>query len=846
MNATKTRRRNPFAPLLYTGGAIVVLGIAGAVVLASALDPQRLRDELQVTVLRATGRTLTVNGGVHLRFGLSPQVEVDGISLSNIEGGSRQAMLTATSLRATLALFPLLSGDAVISALSLQNPDLLLERSADGTPNWQFAVARHALYQGHGGGNAPGARHRVEIRHIDLQGGTLTWQPLQGDRRVFGIDQASVAADSNDTPVTYAFNGSYRGVAAPVPFTLSANSGSLARLEGGPVSALAGPWPVTLHVSLQGADLRVEGGISHPDQARSYQFRLTGHADDLGVLNGFLAKPILPPLAGVNFSAVVSDDSEGNPRSSQVSVHAENTDLGKLVPGLVIKTAMLSAPGPGQLVQLSVDGVYADQPMHLAGAVMQPDVMAGTAPLQLTVSGQAAGATLSAHGTVPPGWNASGLDVQLDGRVPDLSTLSPLVGRTLPAAHDVSLSAEIQDAGVKLRGVTLHNLALDSSLGDVAGDLTLNWTPRHSVTGSLSSRRIDLDAIASGTAGDGLPQVWPPPENSAPPIQLSSPPAPAATPSQVTAPFPGQSAAPAPMVLPLAFLRNNDADLSLTVGELTEGGQHYQDLAAHLQLQDGKLTLNPFRAQAPEGALSGGVSIDATTDMSPVAVALRSPSLSAESVAALLGHPGEASGVMQVDAQLSGVGQTWPAIKAGLNGHLGLAMVNGRVSDALVQTLIGDALQQSGVPSLGTGMSQVNCLALRINFAAGQGTIATLAADTSRVSLSGDGTIDLAGGLASLHLRPRVRLGPTEVAAPVSVEGRFGAMKASLDPVMGNGRVGIQIGGSAGGSGCIDRLALVRNGLGGPIPPAAQPPSDLTSLPLKLKKPKDLLQGLFH
>jgi uncharacterized protein involved in outer membrane biogenesis len=837
MTAVKTRRRSPFRPLLYTGGAIVVLGLAGAVVISSALDPQRLRDELQDAVLRSTGRMLTIAGGVHLRFGLSPQFEVDDISLSNIEGGSRPAMLTAKSLRAQLALFPLLSGDAVISALSLQDPDLLLEHTADGTPNWQFAVSHHALYQGHSSGGG-GAHHRVEIRHIDLQGGTLTWQPQQGEKRVFGIDHASVSAASEDTPVTYDFAGSYQGVAGPVPFTLTGNSGSLQRLQGGPVSALAGPWPVNLHASMQGVDVKVEGGISHPDQARSYQFRLTGHADDLSLLNGFLPRPILPPLAGVNVNAVVSDDSEGNPRTSQVSVHAENTDMGKFVPGLVIKEAVLSAPGPGQLVQLGVDGTYADQPLHLAAAVMQPDVMSATAPLQLTVSGQAAGATLSAHGTIPPGLNTSGLDVQIAGKAADLSTLSPLVGRSLPPAHDVSLNAELQDAGVKLRGVTVHDLDLESSLGDIAGELTVNWSPRHSVTGSLSSRRVDLDALTSGTPGDGLPQVWPPPQNSAPPVQPMGPP-PAAPAVTATAPAgaPGQA-------VPLAFLRDNDADLSLTVGDLSAGGQHYQDLAAHLQLQDGKLTLNPFRAQAPEGTLNGGVSIDATTDQSPVAVTLRSPAISAASLAGLLGHPGEATGVMQVDAQLAGVGQTLPALKATLNGHLGVAMVNGTISDALVQTLIGDALQQAGVPSLGGGSSQVNCLALRIDFAAGQGRIQTLAVDTSRVALSGDGVLDLAGGIADLHLRPKVRLGPTEVAAPVSVQGPFGALKATLDPVMGNGRVGIEIGGG-GGSGCIDRLASVRNGLGGPTPIAAPSAND-PLLGLKIKKPRDLLKGLFH
>ena len=61
-----------------------------------------------------------------------------------------------------------------------------------------------------------------------------------------------------------------------------------------------------------------------------------------------------------------------------------------------------------------------------------------------------------------------------------------------------------------------------------------------------------------------------------------------------------------------------------------------------------------------------------------MAVTLRSPSISAAAAAGLLGHPGEASGVMQVDAQLSGTGQTLPALEASLNGHLGVAMVTAR------------------------------------------------------------------------------------------------------------------------------------------------------------------------
>jgi hypothetical protein len=49
-------------------------------------------------------------------------------------------------------------------------------------------------------------------------------------------------------------------------------------------------------------------------------------------------------------------------------------------------------------------------------------------------------------------------------------------------------------------------------------------------------------------------------------------------------------------------------------------------------------------------------------------------------------------------------------------------------------------------------------------------------------------------------------------------------------------------GGGPVSSHCVDRLSLARNGLGGPIPAAAPaaPPG------FKIRKPKDLLKGLFH
>ena len=451
----RSRRRNPFRPLLLTAGAIVVLGVAGYVVLAAALDPNKLRADLQEAVRRQTGRELTVAGGVHLTFGLSPQFVVEDVALANLPGGSRPQMLTARSIRAQLALLPLLGGDAVISALTVEQPNLLLEKTADGTPNWQFVAEHRALYQSHGGSGGGGSHH-VQIEALTLHGGQVSWRPAQGDPLILGIGRLEVAAQSTDLPMTLSFEGTHDNV----PVTANASSGSLQRLQGGPVSALAGTWPLTVDVASQGATVHLTGGINHPDQGPRLFLPRDGRGTGAGRAG--------PAAAGYQPAAALGSERHGRAAGRQPGRAAHLADLGARParptcrdgwPGLSVKQATLSAPGPGQLIQLNVDGTYQDQPLRVAANSMQPDVVGNSSgPMQVMLSAQAAGATLQARGTMPPRLGASGLDMMVSLKAPDLSALSSLAGRTLPAAQNLTADAQIGDAGVKLRGIMVRNL----------------------------------------------------------------------------------------------------------------------------------------------------------------------------------------------------------------------------------------------------------------------------------------------------------------------------------------------------------------------------------------------------
>jgi AsmA protein len=802
-----------------------VLGVGVWVASGAAIDASRLKGELQRAVKRATGRELTIDGPLRIAMGTAPRITVEGISLANVPGGSAPAMLTAKTLEAQVALLPLLGGQLVLEDVTLQGADLLVETGPDGKPNWQFQAQRHALYDaGEAAPAAHGGGGELDLHHIAVKDSRVTWRPSADRSVVVDVGDATLRTDGADSAMHVQVDGSAYGV----PYALMVTTGSFERLQGGPVTALATTW--ALNVVLSAADdarLTLDGGVTHPEEWRGYIFRLNGNARDLAPLKSWLPASLALPLRDVNLTARLSDGSNGVFHTSSVSLHAGGADLGSAVPGLVLKEAVFSAPGPGQQAELSVDGLYQGAPLRLAGTATQPDVLTGNVPVPVTFSAEAGTASLSARGTVPASLSSNGFDLNVDVRAPSLGDLSGLAGRPLPDVHNIALSAHLGDAGFRLRGLNLRDFSFDSSLGDLAGAVTLAWAPVPTLSGSLTSKRFDLDeAVAAWRllAPPAAPAVAPVPSPGAVPV------APAAAPPTLIPDTP----------LPFTALHAADGDLTLALDSMIAGGETYRDVQAKLVASGGRVVVNPLRLTAPQGVVIGGLTVDASADPAHVALSFRAPGMAAAKLSNLLGYPGGVSGQVQVDAQVSAAGNSPHALAADLDGHVGLTLVNGSVSDELLQTMLGSALSKAGVPSFG-GDVAVRCFAGRADFSQGHGQVRALALDTPQMALDGDGTLDLAAETLSLHLRPVVRVGGTGVAAPVSLSGGFGDLNAALDPVLG-GRVGITIGGPApSAEACVSKLALARGGMAGPMPAVAreQPQG-------KGKKPIDLLRGLFH
>jgi len=452
------------------------------------------------------------------------------------------------------------------------------------------------------------------------------------------------------------------------------------------------------------------------------------------------------------------------------------------------------------LQQLAAAGTSASAPVHLAmnatydGAPVSLTTDTGPLagllgdggtpwPIKLAVT--AAGAKLTAEGTLAQPIALRGVAIAVSADIPDLAVLAPLAGTALPKLKTFTAQFKLADTNGG-NGIAISDLTLTLPSADFAGSASLVRGARPLVTANLSATRIDIDALKLALSGED-----PSGGDRAAPGQ---PPAPA---DRSRAAFSGSK-------LPFGVLRLVDADVQLAVGDLRTGGLDYKSIKLHAVAKDGRLSLDPFTFDAPGDAPGRQVDVKATVDAGPatpiVTLTLRAPGLALQPLFQAFGKPGYASGSLELRADLRGAGDTPHAIAASLDGPIGAAVAKGEIDSALLGGLMGALLQRTDLTKLArmSGMSALNCFAVRIDAAHGVGTLRALRLDTSTLSLDGSGTMSFDTEALDLRLRPMVGVAGTTITAPVIVKGSFTAPSVEPDP----------LGAVTGNAGTAAKLAL--------------------------------------
>lgn len=203
--------------------AAVALLLAALLVAPSLVDWNVYRGQIAAALGEATGRQVSIEGDLDLALLPSPRLSVRDLRIASVPGADEADFARVNALSLRVGIAELLRGRLALTRLSLSEPFIVLETTADGRASWDFTVRPDAPGPGIPAPDAaaPPMPLAISVNHIEITDGTLIWRPASGTpRRITDVD-AEVTAAAMDGP----FRGSARLRYGATPFAVTATAG---------------------------------------------------------------------------------------------------------------------------------------------------------------------------------------------------------------------------------------------------------------------------------------------------------------------------------------------------------------------------------------------------------------------------------------------------------------------------------------------------------------------------------------------------------------------------------------------------------------------------------------------
>ncbi len=299
---------------LYALAALVVLIVAAAVAVPFLVDVNDYKDEIVAQVRKQTGREASIGGPIRLSLLPSPTVTAEDVRLSNLPGMPDPDMATVKSLKVSVAVLPLLSGNLDVTQVSFVGAHIVLQRLADGRVNWEFARE---------GGSEPGTSsgggsdNSIAVRDVAVEDSTLIFRDaVAGSTLQLDDVQARVGADTLHGPFDARLSFKSQGI----PINAELRTGDLR----------AANQPLRLLVKSQGGQAQFDGLAGNLQTAPSLKGRLKADGDNLAALVRALAAAAgrqpgaLPPALAQKFLL----EAEVDGSASRVAANGVRLTLG--------------------------------------------------------------------------------------------------------------------------------------------------------------------------------------------------------------------------------------------------------------------------------------------------------------------------------------------------------------------------------------------------------------------------------------------------------------------------------------------------------------------------------------
>ena len=475
----------------------------------------------------------------------------------------------------------------------------------------------------------------------------------------------------------------------------------------------------------------------------------------------------------------------------KTSMKVQIDPLGKPIPfSEIVGKASAEKAGGAQdyAFGLKAQGRYKGQPVSgtgkIGGLLALQDA---SQPFPLQADVRIADTHVVLAGTLTDPRNLGALDLRLRMAGSSLGNLYPLTGVTLPDTPAYSTDGHLLANLHAPEGARFSYEGFNGKIGDsdIHGDLAFVASqPRPKLTGKLVSNQLLFKDLAPLIGADSNAE------------QKARG---------------GASKQPTGKVLPVEEFRTErwramDADVSFSGKRIVHSEQlPFNDLSAHVLLEDGVLRLEPLRFGVAGGNLASNIRLDGRSVPLQGRAKLTARGFKLKQLFPSFAPMQTSFGELNGDADLSGRGNSVAALLGTSNGDLRLLINDGAISRSLME-IAGLNVGNYVVDKLfGDKDVKINCAAADVGIKDGLATTRLFVFDTENAIIYVNGTANFASEQLDLKITPEskgVRL--FSLRSPLYVRGPFAKPNAGVQAVplalrgVGMVALGLAVGPAAG------------------------------------------------
>ncbi|HEX6957677.1 MAG TPA: AsmA family protein [Ferrovibrio sp.] len=410
-------------------------------------------------------------------------------------------------------------------------------------------------------------------------------------------------------------------------------------------------------------------------------------------------------------------------------------------------------------------------------------------PIKMTVS--IPNATANVDGTIAQPLQAKGIALKFSADIGDLAKLAASFGSSAPAIP-VKLQGQVRDSGPQRYALT--NLTANIADSDLSGggEIALGGA-RPSLKFDLASKSFDIGPLmgqpGSGKGGGNAPA--------------------GSGTSGGAKKAEGRLFSDDP--LPLDGLKAVDAEIAYKAEHFKAPKLDAQNLMLNASLKDGVLNIKPLSFGVAGGnmkanvALNGGAkTLVAKVDATGLMLA---DYLQKNGVSDVLSR----GGATDVNLDVTSKGASMHQLMAGLNGKAILKVGEGELKEEYMRSFLPELADAVGVLGRATAKTQLYCVVSGIDIKDGVATSKALLAETGRITIAGDGNVNLGTEQVDMRLVPSSRSVSVGAALPpIRVRGTLSKPSFAPDPAA----LAKSVIGTAAGIAALGPLAILSPALG--------------------------------